>query len=121
MMGDVFLQEDGKVITKPWGHEYIIFKDENVLIKRLYIRLFERTSYHYHPTVRTRLVVLSGQVECRKGDKVEVLEQFESMVFERGVPHSTESMVGVSTLLEIDSPSLDDDIVRLEDKYGRVK
>ncbi len=121
MIGDVFLQENEKVEIKPWGHEYVIFRDENVIIKRLHIRLFESTSYHYHSQMRTRLVVLSGQVKCRKGDEIIVLDTFESVIFERGERHSTESISGASTLLEIDSPPLDDDIIRLEDKYGRAK
>ena len=51
------------VVNKPWGHEYLCYRNGDVAIWFLKIRQGERTSMHCHPTKNTGLVVLEGEIE----------------------------------------------------------
>ena len=51
------------VVKKPWGHEYLCYRNGDVAIWFLQIRRGERTSMHCHPTKNTGLVVLEGEIE----------------------------------------------------------
>lgn len=106
--------------NKPWGFEHTIFKDNNCLVWRLLIKEGEATSYHCHPNKKTMMIVLKGRVRLTTPEKVVVMNKFDSEVIDKGVSHSSESLDGESEVIEIDSPPLVSDIIRFQDKYGRV-
>ena len=51
------------VVKKPWGEEYLCYRNGEVAIWFLYIKAGEKTSMHCHPTKNTGLVVLKGSLE----------------------------------------------------------
>jgi len=51
------------LIKKPWGYEYLLFKNKDVAIWILHIEHDFRTSLHCHPNKKTSLTVLEGEVE----------------------------------------------------------
>ena len=55
------------VIQKPWGSEYVIFKNDKLSITFLDIKYLEKTSLHCHPTKKTGLIVISGSAEITLG------------------------------------------------------
>jgi GDPmannose 4,6-dehydratase len=106
-------------INKPWGYEHTVFKDDECLIWRLILKNGESTSYHCHPNKKTMMVVLKGTINLKLNAETYVLHQFESKVIEKGQYHSSEAAYGDAEIIELDSPPLITDIIRVEDKYGR--
>jgi len=110
-----------RVIIKPWGYEYIICQSGDVAVWRLFIRFGEATSLHCHLLKQTMMIVLSGKCKCHTLQKPMILHPFDTAVIAEGAFHSIESLSpkGID-IIEIDSPPLLTDLVRLEDKYGRA-
>jgi len=110
-----------RVIIKPWGYEYIICQSSDVAVWRVFIEFGEATSLHCHPLKQTMMIVLSGEAKCHTLQKPMVLRPFDAAVIAKGAFHSVESISPEGTdIIEVDSPPLLTDLVRLEDKYGRA-
>ena len=109
-------------IEKPWGHEEIFAETEHYVGKILFIRQGEALSLQYHEVKEETLRVLDGELEVVTGADVNKLESHligPEIVFH--IPPGTlHRMVAVSDcrLLEVSTNHLDD-VVRLEDRYGR--
>jgi GDPmannose 4,6-dehydratase len=106
-------------VNKPWGYEHTVFKDDQCLIWRLIIKKGESTSYHCHPNKITKMIVLNGTIKLNLDNNIIILNKFDSQVIEKGLYHSSEALSEECELIEIDSPPLVTDIIRLDDKYGR--
>ena len=109
-------------VAKPWGHEEIFAETEHYVGKILFIRQGEALSLQYHEVKEETLRVLEGELDLVSGPDVEHLESHRlgpQAVFH--VPPGTlHRMVAVTDclLLEVSTNHLDD-VVRLEDRYGR--
>ncbi|MFH1798605.1 MAG: thiamine pyrophosphate-binding protein [Candidatus Omnitrophota bacterium] len=126
---NVFSDYSKVIVKKPWGYEYLVFKNEFVAIWMLHIVRKRRTSMHCHPAKRTGLVLLSGKAKFHTVDKEIELDMLEGVVIEKGVFHSTEAFNPLLMnpqsengiwVMEIESPPLKTDLVRMKDKYGRA-
>jgi mannose-6-phosphate isomerase len=109
-------------VEKPWGHEEIFAETENYVGKILFIRQGEALSLQYHEVKEETLRVLEGALELVTGSEVERLESHRigpETVFHIS-PRTLHRMVAVTDclLLEVSTTELDD-VVRLEDRYGR--
>src|SRR3989338_7767819 len=109
------------VVKKPWGYEYLMNQNAHMAVWILYIKKGNRTSMHCHPKKKTSLVVLSGEAICSTlGERMKRTTS-EGLLMDKGVFHSTESVSDSGTfVMEIETPNHKRDLVRLEDKYGRV-
>jgi len=114
-----------KAVEKPWGWEYLLYENEHIAIWHLHIYEGRQSSLHCHPNKKTGLIVLSGvaevsfltdYVEQRGGQRIFPKEK---VMIRKGVFHSTKAIVGDLDLFEIETPVDKQDLVRLEDKYGR--
>ena len=110
------------VVNKPWGHEEIFADTPGYVGKILFIREGEALSLQYHEVKEETLRVLDGELELVTGGDADHLETHHlgpGAVFHisPGVLHR---MVATSDfrLLEVSTNHLDD-VVRLEDRYGR--
>ncbi len=110
------------IVRKPWGAEYLAFRNEHMAIWVLEIEKGKATSLHCHPRKNTALIILQGIVEVsfirdtvphrfRGLDKVNIFQ---------GRFHRTRAVSDDVVLLEVESPDDKRDIVRLEDDYGRA-
>jgi mannose-6-phosphate isomerase-like protein (cupin superfamily) len=109
-------------VEKPWGHEEIFAETSSYVGKILYIRRGEALSLQYHEVKEETLRVLEGEMELVMGDDVEALESQTvgpDTVF-HVAPGTLHRMVAITDcrLLEVSTNHLDD-VVRLEDRYGR--
>jgi mannose-6-phosphate isomerase len=111
-----------KVVEKPWGHELIWAHTERYVGKILHINKGESLSYQYHvvkdETIRLLGGVLDMDVEIGgKADKLR-LKPGDCLHITPGMKHR---MIAVEDcdVLEVSTPELDD-VVRLEDRYGRA-
>jgi len=112
-----------KVVPKPWGHEVIWAANELYVGKVLHIKAGHALSVQYHNQKDETIHLLRGEmiyrVDFRDGaGLVEVpFAEGESYRNTPGVIHQMEAVTDCD-LLEASTPHLDD-VVRLNDRYGR--
>jgi len=116
------------IVKKPWGYEYLVFKNDSVAIWLLHIVRKRRTSMHSHPNKTTGLILLSGNATFyHLNGKIE-LNAMDGVIIEKMAFHSTEAFSSLPIqpasengiwVMEIESPPLKTDLVRMKDEYGR--
>ena len=109
-------------VDKPWGHEVIWAETARYVGKVLHIRAGQRLSRQYHRVKEETLMVESGEMDLEIGaaDAVALHRMRARDVF-HVAPGTVHRMIAVTDVdvLEVSTPELDD-VVRLEDVYGRV-
>lgn len=111
-----------RIVDKPWGREIIWAHTDRYVGKVIEIRAGRRLSLQYHNVKDESVFVLSGHLRLHLENDEGVDEVLELGPHEhRHVPvgrrHRFEAIDNVS-LMEVSTPELDD-VVRLEDDYGR--
>ncbi len=110
-----------KRIDKPWGHEIIWVHTDKYVGKLLYINEGASLSLQYHERKQESIYVLEGQIRVfirnEHGGEEFVLEPGMSYHVHPGVIHRFRADKP-SCLIEISTPEIDD-VIRLEDDYGR--
>lgn len=109
-------------VPKPWGEEIIFAHTGRYAGKILKVRRGESLSLQYHREKDETIYVYEGRLQVlvetdgRREEKV--LGPGESLHFPPGTRHR---MAGLEdcVLFEVSTPELDD-VVRLEDRYGRA-
>lgn len=110
------------VVNKPWGCEYLVYSNPSIEIWHLFIKRLASTSVHCHPNKKTGLILLEGEAIFSTLNESMKLNPLDSIVMEPGVFHSTQAVSeGGIHMLETETPPDKHDLVRLQDKYGRVK
>lgn len=119
---DKFATEPTKV-EKPWGHELIWANTDKYAGKTLFLKAGESLSLQFHKVKDEAWYVLSGRAEVELGGvgegmlNREIVGAGAAFHFPPGTVHRV-TAVEDTTILEVSTPDLDD-IVRLEDRYGR--
>jgi mannose-6-phosphate isomerase len=109
-------------VPKPWGHELIWAHTERYVGKVLVIEAGKRLSLQRHEVKDESIYVLSGRLRLLLEDdagevRTEELGPGDHKRVETGRIHRYEAIERVE-LMEVSTPELDD-VVRLEDDYGR--
>ena len=109
-------------VPKPWGYELIWAHTERYVGKVLHVTAGESLSLQYHEMKDETLYVIRGrvQLELRQGDerRTVILEVGQSLHIPPGLIHRIAALEEAD-IVEVSTPELDD-VVRLEDRYGRV-
>jgi len=105
-------------IDKVWGWEEIIIKTPFYVMKYLCISAGKRLSLQYHREKTETLLLLCGKVFYILGDDKGYLNKKLPLHIPAGIIHRLEAK-RFSIVLEVSTPQLDD-VVRIEDDYGRV-
>lgn len=112
----------GAVVDKPWGYEIIWAHTERYVGKILHINKGESLSYQYHVVKDETVRLLSGLLEMdveRDGQRGKLrLAPGECLHIVPGMKHRMTAIEDCD-VLEVSTPELDD-VVRLEDRYGRA-
>lgn len=117
---DDFFDYSKTLIKKPWGHEYLVFRNSDVAVWALHIKNGYQTSLHCHPQKDTSIVVLSGEALCRTLGEEHKLTHGKGLFLEKGVFHSTKALSPEGILvMETETPTNKKDLIRLNDAYGR--
>lgn len=95
-------------INKPWGYEIILEKNKYYVIKHIHVNKGHRTSWQYH----------KKKFETFLGFRTRLLSTSTTMTTETIKPLTEHRITGPCDVIEVSSPHLND-IVRLEDDYGR--
>lgn len=106
-------------MKKPWGEEYLVLGTEHLGIWHLSLNPGAKTSLHSHPFKKTSLIVLSGIAEVSFMNGKHRLISGEKIMIRNGVFHSTQAIRGKLEMIEVETPNMKEDLVRLEDAYGR--
>ncbi|HKC25977.1 MAG TPA: cupin domain-containing protein [Thermoanaerobaculia bacterium] len=113
-----------RTVPKPWGEERIFAETPRYAGKLITIRRGQSLSYQYHNVKDETVHVLSGalgvEYEPCGGPRVTVeLAAGDTFRIEPGTKHRMFAPeTGDCVLVEVSSPELDD-VIRLEDRYGR--
>ncbi len=109
-------------VDKPWGYELWWAQADAYAGKLLHVNAGHRLSLQFHRQKDESSYVLSGRLRLVRGTSAEDLSEEEvgpgfAWRARPGVIHSIEAIVD-SVVIEVSTPHLDD-VVRLEDRYGR--
>ena len=112
-------------VEKPWGYEIWWARTERYVGKLLHVKKGQSLSLQYHNVKDETIRIQSGKLlfETRPaGEEGELrsVEMNPGDVFHI-TPGTVHRMTGIEDcdVLEVSTPELDD-VVRLEDRYGRV-
>jgi len=118
-----FAVEPAKV-DKPWGYELIWAETDDYVGKILFVKAGESLSLQFHRQKDESWLVYSGRARIEMaavGEKLPEAEVVGAGAALRIKPGTVHRVTGVedTTIIEVSTPFLDD-VVRLEDRYGRT-
>jgi mannose-6-phosphate isomerase-like protein (cupin superfamily) len=112
-----------RTVEKPWGHELIWAETDRYVGKILHIKKGQSLSLQYHNQKDETVMVLSGRMafeHFRDGEAPTVTELGPRQPF-HVTPLLRHRMIALedTDVVEVSTTELDD-VVRLEDRYGRA-
>jgi len=111
-----------RTVDKPWGNELIWAETARYVGKILHIKKGHSLSLQYHNVKDETVMVLSGKMRFehyREGEQPQFIDLEPRQPFHI-TPHLRHRMTALEDcdVVEVSTTELDD-VVRLEDKYGR--
>ena len=123
------LREDGvsqhdthTKVFRPWGSYEGVERGERFQVKQLIVKPGGASSMQIHHHRSEHWVVVKGTAEVTLGDEKKLLSEDESIYIPLGIPHRIYNPGRIPMhFIEVQSGSYleEDDIVRLDDEYGR--
>jgi mannose-6-phosphate isomerase-like protein (cupin superfamily) len=110
-------------VEKPWGYELIWALSETYCGKVLFVKAGAALSLQFHNEKDESWLVQSGRAKLELGEvgqsvlNEEVISAGAAFRYRPGTVHRV-TAIEDTTILEVSTPHLDD-VVRLEDLYGR--
>ena len=111
-------------VYRPWGKYQTIDFGGRYQVKRITVKPGERLSTQMHHHRAEHWVVVTGTAIVRNGDSTKLITENESTYISIGETHSLENPGKIPLeLIEVQTGSYlgEDDIVRFDDRYGRVE
>ena len=109
-------------VEKPWGYELIFAHTQRYAGKILFVRKGARLSHQYHRMKEEHFYIQSGTIEVTLGDgeteRVLTMHPGDKLHIPPGTRHRVRGIED-TLIFEVSSPELDD-VVRIEDDYGRA-
>jgi mannose-1-phosphate guanylyltransferase / mannose-6-phosphate isomerase len=110
------------VVHRPWGTFKSLHNGHRVQVKHIVVKPGGKLSLQMHHHRAEHWVVVQGTAKIRRGDEETMLSEDQSTYIPIGTAHRLENPGKIPLhLIEVQSGSYlgEDDIVRLEDSYGR--
>ena len=110
-------------VDKPWGHELIWAVTDRYVGKVLFVKAGHSLSLQFHREKDEAWFVQSGRAKLELGEagdsmlNEEIVGAGAAFHYAPGTVHRVTALED-TTILEVSTPELDD-VVRLEDAYGR--
>ena len=111
-------------VYRPWGVYDSIDQGERYQVKRITVKPGAKLSVQMHHHRAEHWIVVSGVAKVTNGDKTYLVTENQSTFIPIGQVHALENPGKILLeLIEVQSGSYlgEDDIVRFEDRYGRIK
>ena len=110
-------------VDKPWGYELIFAHTDRYAGKILHVDPGQALSLQYHESKDETLFLLEGEYQLVVEEDGELVERTiragDSYHVPAGTRHRMVAGPDGCDILEVSTPELDD-VVRLEDRYGRA-
>ena len=110
-------------VYRPWGYYESIDAGDRFQVKRIMVKPGEALSLQMHHHRAEHWVVVSGTARVTRNDETKLVSENESTYIPIGARHRLENPGKTPLfLIEVQSGGYlgEDDIVRFDDKYGRV-
>ena len=110
-------------VYRPWGFYESLILGDRFQVKRIMVKPGEKLSLQRHYHRAEHWVVVTGAALVRRNDEELVAQENESIYLPLGCVHRLANPGRIPlTLIEVQSGSYlgEDDIVRIEDTYGRA-
>ena len=111
-------------VYRPWGKYDSVDSGERFQVKRITVNPGAKLSVQMHHHRAEHWIIVSGTAKVTLDDETILLSENQSTYIPIGVVHALENPGKLPLeMIEVQSGSYlgEDDIVRFEDKYGRVK
>ena len=110
-------------VHRPWGTFSALHKGHRVQVKHIMVKPGGKLSLQMHHHRAEHWIVVQGTAKIRRGDEEMILGEDKSTYIPLGTAHRLENPGKIPLhLIEVQSGGYlgEDDIVRLEDSYGRT-
>lgn len=116
-------QHTRHIQERPWGYFEPIHSGKGYCVKRLWIQAGGKLSLQYHAHRSEHWTIIQGQAQVQCAEAQRLLAVGESIFVPKGMRHriSNEAAEAALEIIEVQLGDYlgEDDIVRLEDAYGR--
>ncbi len=112
-----------RVVNRPWGSYDTVDKGDRHQVKRIVVKPGSKLSVQMHYHRAEHWIVVSGTALITNGENTLILSENQSTYIPAGVVHSLENPGKIALeIIEVQSGAYlgEDDIVRLQDRYGRI-
>lgn len=107
--------------NRPWGNFEQYCKNKLCTVKILTVDPYKKLSLQYHNEREEFWKIIAGSCKIFIGDNNLEAKLNDEFFIAKGVKHTIETYESSARILEISFGNFDEkDIVRLEDRYGRV-
>ena len=112
-----------RIVAKPWGHEAIFAETPHYAAKIFYITAGKRISLQLHKHKHESLYLICGRLQISVGSSPDELQVFDilpgqAITFPPQTVHRILALTDAE-IFEASTPEMED-VVRLEDDYGRA-
>ena len=110
-------------ISRPWGHYISIVNGSRWRVKLIFVKPGEQLSLQMHHHRSEHWVIVDGTAKVELDAEIKYLVENESIYIPLGSKHRLSNPNEKDlTLIEVQSGSYvgEDDIIRFDDKYGRL-
>jgi mannose-1-phosphate guanylyltransferase/mannose-6-phosphate isomerase len=112
-------------VDRPWGSFTVLEGGDSYKLKKIYVAPGARLSLQMHRRRSEHWIVISGTARVQRGEEINTLTQNQSTYIPKGVKHrlGNPSKNIPLEIIEVQNGDYleEDDIVRFEDDYARVK
>ncbi len=111
-------------VAKPWGSYTVLEDQDTYKVKRIEVFPGQRLSYQTHQKRSEHWMIVSGRARVTIDEREVNLSEGQAIDIPRGAAHRIANPgTDLLTFIEIQTGDYfgEDDIVRLEDDYGRTE
>jgi len=122
-INDIPEYKNHKTTYRPWGNYTSALEGDSWQVKRLEIKPKESISLQLHQFRSEHWIIVDGTAEVEIENSKLVLKKNESIYVPKGSKHRLSNPENkLLIIIEVQSGDYlgDDDILRFEDKYGRI-
>jgi mannose-6-phosphate isomerase len=109
---------------RPWGTYEILYDGNDCKVKKIIVNSDQTLSYQYHHKRNEHWIVISGEGQVKIDDELRTISSGDIIFIPALAKHTiTNTDLEIPLVfIEVQTGSYfgEDDIVRLEDKYGRA-
>lgn len=119
----LYSDESNQRVERPWGFFQVLMEKESTKVKLIRVMPNQKLSLQKHNFRSEKWFVVQGKAKVTREDEQFTLELGDSINIEKKQIHSLENLESLPLeIIEIQTGDYlgEDDIVRLEDIYGRV-